>query len=156
MNDAHLHLVLNHFPIIIPIVALIVLLVGYLVASDVIKRVALGLFVLGALLTFPAAYTGEGAEEIVEELSAVSHELIHEHEEQAETFVLTSYLLGAVSLIAFWLNYKKMKVANIATIVVLLISLVAVFFGKSAGTSGGEIRHEEIRGDNPAPSYDAD
>ncbi len=156
MNDAHLHLVLNHFPIIIPIVALIVLIIGFGTQSAVIKRVALGLFVLGGILTFPAAFTGEGAEEVVEELAGVSHTLIHEHEEKAETFILASYILGAISLLGLWANYKGKKIAGVVTIVVLLLSVVVVILGKGAGTSGGEIRHEEIRQGVAVPAYDGD
>jgi hypothetical protein len=48
MNDAHLHLVFNHFPIIVPIVGMIILIVGFFSNSDVVKRTALGVFVLGA------------------------------------------------------------------------------------------------------------
>lgn len=156
MNEAHLHLVLNHFPIIIPIIALIVLVVGFGTRSAVIKRVALGLFVLGGILTFPAAFTGEGAEEVVEELAGVSHDLIHEHEEKAETFVLTSYVLGAISLLGFWANFKGKKIAEGITVVVLLLAVVVVVLGKAAGTSGGEIRHEEIRQNTSIPAYDGD
>ena len=48
MNDAHLHLIFNHLPIVIPIVGLLVLLAGFVLKSDVVKRVALGIFVLMA------------------------------------------------------------------------------------------------------------
>ena len=77
MNDAHLHLVFNHFPIIVPIVGLLILMVGFFIGSDVVKKTALGVFILGAILTFPAMYTGEGAEEIAETLPDVTKQLIH-------------------------------------------------------------------------------
>jgi hypothetical protein len=38
----------------------------------------------------------------------------------------------------------------------LLLSVVVVILGKGAGTSGGEIRHEEIRQGTAIPAYDAD
>ena len=145
MNDAHLHLVINHFPIIIPIVGLLILLVGFLTKSDVVKRTAFGVFVLGAILTFPAMYTGEGAEEIAENLPDVTGQLIHEHEEKAETFALVSYILGLVSLLGFWANYKQKSFANWIAIAVIVLGVAGLYLGKVTGTSGGEIRHTEIR-----------
>jgi uncharacterized membrane protein len=145
MNDAHLHLVINHFPIIVPIVGMLILLVGFVTKSDVVKRTAFGVFVLGAILTFPAMYTGEGAEEIAENLPGVTDQLIHEHEEKAETLAIINYLLGIVSLIGFWANYKQKSFANLIAISVMVIGLAGLYFGKMTGTSGGEIRHTEIR-----------
>ena len=145
MNDAHLHLVFNHFPIIVPIVGMLILLVGFLTKSDVVKRTAFGVFALGAILTFPAMYTGEGAEEIAEKLPDVTDALIHEHEEKAETLAIINYLLGFVSLIGFWTSYKQKSFANLIAIAVMVIGVAGLYFGKATGTSGGEIRHTEIR-----------
>lgn len=145
MNDAHLHLVFNHFPIIVPIVGMIILIVGFFIDSDVVKRTALGVFILGALLTFPAMYTGEGAEEIAEKLPEVTDTIIHEHEEMAETLAITNYILGLVSLLGFWAYWKQKSFANYICIAILCLGLASIYFGKNTGTSGGEIRHTEIR-----------
>ncbi|MEO6149344.1 MAG: hypothetical protein ABIP28_04245 [Mucilaginibacter sp.] len=45
------------------------------------------------LVLFIALQTGEGAEEVVEHLQGVNKKLIHEHEEQAETFAILSHIL---------------------------------------------------------------
>lgn len=145
MNDAHLHLVFNHFPIIVPIVGLLIMIVGFFIDSDVVKRTALGVFVLGALMTFPVMYTGDGAEEIAEKLPGVTDQLIHEHEEMAETLAIINYILGIVSLLGFWAFWKQKAFANYIAIAVLVLGLAGLYFGKMTGTSGGEIRHTEIR-----------
>ena len=145
MNDAHLHLIINHFPIIVPIIGTLILLVGIFTKSDVVKRTAFGVFIFGAILTFPAMYTGEGAEDIAEKIAGITKDIIHEHEEKAETFAIISYILGLVSLIGFWANYKQKSFANWVAIAVLALGLVGLFLGKATGTSGGEIRHTEIR-----------
>ena len=90
MNDAHLHLVFNHFPIIVPIVGLLILVVGLVIKSNSVIRTAFGVFVLGAIMTFPAMYTGEGAEEIAEKLPGVTDALIETHEEKADCLLYTS------------------------------------------------------------------
>lgn len=145
MNDAHLHLIINHFPIIIPLVALLVLSVGYLVPSDVVKRVALGLFIVSALFTFPSMFTGDRAEDIVEKMPGITHDIIDLHEDAAETFALFSYLLGCISLLGLWANYKKKSFTNGIILVVILLAFITLYLGKEAGTTGGEIRHTEIR-----------
>jgi uncharacterized membrane protein len=145
MNEAHLHLALNHLPIIIPFIGLIVLISAFLVKSEIVKRCAFFIFILGALFTFPSFLTGEGAEEMVEDIQGITHDIIHKHEEIAETFVFLSYSLGALSILAVWANWKRKTFSNWIAISVLLVSVVVLFFAKKTGATGGEIRHEEIR-----------
>lgn len=155
MNDAHFHLVFNHFPIIVPIVGMLILIVGFFVDSDVVKRTAFGVFIFGAIMTFPAMFTGEGAEEVAEKLSGITHDIIHEHEEKAEVFAILSYILGLLSIGALWASLKQKSFANILSIAVLLLGLVGFYLGRQVGTSGGEIRHTEIRA-NAVPAADED
>lgn len=155
MNDAHFHLVFNHFPIIVPIVGMLILIVGFFVDSDVVKRTALGVFIFGAIMTFPAMFTGEGAEEVAEKLPGITHDIIHEHEEKAEVFAILSYILGLLSIGALWASLKQKSFANILSIAVLLLGLVGFYLGRQVGTSGGEIRHTEIRA-NAVPAADED
>jgi uncharacterized membrane protein len=147
MNDAHLHLMVNHFPIIVPIVGLLILIAGFFSKSDIVKRTALLVVVFGAIFTFPAMYTGEGAEEIAENLPGVTDNIIHRHEEKAETFAVFSYILGLLALVGFWASKTKKPYADIIAIGVMVVGLVALYTGKETGTSGGEIRHTEIRSD---------
>lgn len=145
MNSAHVHLVLNHFPIIIPIIGFLIMVAGFLFSSETLKRAALGLFVLGALFTVPAFVTGEGAEEVVENLPGIEEKYIENHEEAAEAFAYLSYGLGFLSLIGFWANWKGKSFSGVLSVVVLLFAVVVLVFGIKAGTTGGEIRHPEIR-----------
>jgi uncharacterized membrane protein len=147
MNDAHYHLVFNHLPIIIPFVGLVIMIVGLILRSEVIKRTSYAVFILGAISTIPAFLSGEGAEEIVEELEGIGHNIIHDHEEIAEKFAMLSYALGIVSVIGLWSNYKKKTFSNIVSYITIALCLVALFLAKQTGTSGGEIRHTEIRSD---------
>ncbi|OJJ14836.1 hypothetical protein BKI52_40475 [marine bacterium AO1-C] len=154
MNDAYLHIALNHLPIIIPMVGLLVMIGGLITKSDIVKRAAFCLFILGTITAIPANVTGEGAEEIVEKLG-ISHDIIHEHEEKAETFVLVMYGLGLLSVIGLWANLKQKGFAGIVTLVVTVFSVVTLYFAQQTGNSGGEIRHTEIRKDfKPAKGGD--
>ena len=145
MNDAHLHLAVNHLPIIIPIAAVVVLVAGFILKSEVVKRVSYFLFLVAAICTMPAFATGEGAEEVAEGLPGVTEHLIHEHEEKAEGFAILNYLLGLISLVGIWASWKQKQFAKWIAIVVFLFAIVVIIKGREVGTSGGEIRHTEIR-----------
>ncbi|WP_293887766.1 MULTISPECIES: hypothetical protein [unclassified Sphingobacterium] len=145
MNGAHWHLILNHLPLIFPLVGLIVLITGFISKSEPVKRTAFLVFILGALATIAAMATGEGAEDVAEKLTGVTKDYIHVHEEVAETFALLSYIIGLGSLLAIWASITKKSFSNSISICLLAFALVLMFFAKKTGTTGGEIRHEEIR-----------
>lgn len=156
MNGAHWHLIVNHLPIVFPIVGIIVMITGQISKSEAVRRTALMIFVIGALTTFPAMATGERAEDVVEKLTDVAQSYIENHEEAAEKFALLSYILGALSLAGLWASFKQKSFSGIISTIVFLLALVVVFFARHAGTTGGEIRHPEIRSDFhlPAPEYE--
>ncbi|MGE6354883.1 hypothetical protein ACQKCJ_13540 [Flavobacterium sp. NPDC079362] len=145
MNGAHYHLVLNHLPIIIPIVGLLVLIGGFIVKSEIVKRTAYCIFILGAITAFSAIATGDGAEDVVKQIEGITKSLIHEHEEKAEVFALLSYVLGIGSIVALWSNWKKKSYATYIALAIMVYCMAVLYFGQQTGTTGGEIRHSEIR-----------
>jgi uncharacterized membrane protein len=145
MNAAHAHLMFNHFPVILPIAGLIAFFVGLIIKSDVLRRLAFFFFVLGALSTFPAGFSGENAEDLVESLPGVDSRLIHEHEEAAERFVPLMYFCGLLSLLTLWLDWKRKRAARWLTWIVVAMIGITLYFGLMAANTGGEIRHPEIR-----------
>jgi hypothetical protein len=66
----------------------------------------------------------------------------------AETFALLSYLLGGISILGLWASFKQKSFSNIVTITTLILAIGVLFFAKQTGTTGGEIRHTEIRNGN--------
>lgn len=145
MNDAHLHMVVNHFPIIGTLFGLGILLTGIFMKNNVIKNVAYVLFVVAGVFAAVSMATGEGAEEIAEKLPSVTDQIIHEHEEMAEKLAIVLYALGLVSLIGLYLNIKNHAKVSLLSYLALVIAIVGVMIGKQTGTTGGEIRHTEIR-----------
>lgn len=150
-NGAHLHLLINHLPIFLPLFGLIILIVGIVFKSEIVKRVSLAMFIFSGIFAFVAFSTGEGAEEIAEEMKR-SHDLIHEHEEAAETFALLSYVLALFSIVALWFNWKKHPFKDISMYVVLLISIIVIYFSYPTGQTGGEITHPEVSNKFNVPS----
>lgn len=145
MNDAHFHLVINHLPIVGVLIGFLVLLVGIFSKKPQVKLTALGILVFSALTSIAAFYTGEGAEEVVENISGINESLIHTHEESAELFFTSMLVLGAVSLLTIFLEVKRHKFSRYGFILALVLSALSIVLAQSVGTSGGEIRHTEIR-----------
>jgi uncharacterized membrane protein len=152
MNGAHFHLVINHLPIIFPIVGVIVMITGLISKSEAVKRTAFMIFIIGSLTSIAAMISGEEAEEVVKNLSGVTENYIERHEESAEHFSVLSYILGGLSLLGLWVGIKQKSVSNIANIAILIFAFVVICFGKDTGTTGGEIRHTEIRSGNNIPA----
>ncbi|WP_395047086.1 hypothetical protein [Flavobacterium sp.] len=145
MNDAHLHLVLNHLPIIIPVIGLLVMIEGLFFSSEIVKRTAYFIFILGAVLAIPAFLSGEGAEEVVENLAGIDENFIKIHEEIAGTFAILCYALGGISLLGLWANVYKKSFSNGIVYITIVFCTITLYFAKQTGTTGGEIRHTEIR-----------
>ncbi len=152
MNAAHLHLLINHLPILGILFGIFVLLAGILLNQTLIRRVALVGLIVAGVSALPANKTGEEAEEIVEHLEGVSHDLIHEHEEKAEIFLFMAGGLALLSAIGLWAELKNHAQQKFLNYIVLGVSLVAMVMAAGVGNSGGEIRHPEIRKDFVMPA----
>jgi len=147
MTDAHLHLVVNHFPIIGTILGLGILIAGILLKNTTVKNVSYVLFVVAAIFAAFSMGTGEGAEEMVEDMPDIGKKIIHDHEEIAEKLALVLYVLGVISLLGLYTNIKNHTKAKFVSFLALAIAIVGVYLAQQTGTTGGEIRHTEIRTD---------
>jgi uncharacterized membrane protein len=143
MNAAQIHLLSNHIPLALPFIGILILLISIFIKSDIAKRIGYLILVLGGLFTVPTFLSGEGAEEIVEQIGR-SHDLIHEHEESAETFAYLNYLLALLATFALWFNWKKANWEKYLFMAVLTLSILVAGFALCTGESGGEISHPEI------------
>jgi hypothetical protein len=143
MNDAHLHLLVNHVPIIGGAFASVVLAWGVIRNNKSIVGMALVFFILLGAASFVAHQTGEGAEEVLEHSTAAyNHDMIHAHEEAAFPAHLAMMFTAFAAIIT--LAVSKLRDGRIMPIVVLVLSLVAFGLMARAGNLGGKIVHTEI------------
>ena len=145
MNDAHLHLIVNHFPIIGTIFGFGILIAGLVLKNKTLMNTSYVLFIVAAIFAAISMATGEGAEELVEDMPNVGKQIIHEHEELAEKLAILLYVLGGLSLVGLYLNFKNHAKAKLLSFLILGIATAGLFLVQKVGTSGGEIRHTEIR-----------
>lgn len=145
MNNAHLHMVVNHFPIIGVIFGFVILIAGMFFKNNSVKNTAYCLFIVASIFAFASMATGEGAEEMVEEMPSVGKKIIHLHEEIAEKLAIVLYLLGVVSIAGLYANIKNHSLAKLISFVAIIIAAVGIFLAQQTGLTGGEVRHTEIR-----------
>ncbi len=142
-NTAYLHLTLNHFPIIVNLCAVGVLIIGMFWKSDSVQRVALLLFIVTALFTLAADQTGDGAASLVKNLQGVDKSAIKPHDESAG-WALGMLGAGGVAALAGWIAWRSPKVFPSWF---LLAILVLGLFGTATVTRtallGGKIHHPE-------------
>jgi uncharacterized membrane protein len=138
-------MVVNHFPIIGTIFGLGILVAGIVLKNNTVKNTAYILFIVAAIFGAFSMGTGEGAEEMVEDMPTVGKQIIHEHEEIAEKLAIVLYILGGISILGLYLNFKNHAQAKLVSYAALVVAIAGVFLAKEVGTSGGEIRHTEIR-----------
>src|SRR5260370_37080126 len=99
MNLAHLHLLLNHFPIIGTIVALGLFIGSFIGKNDDLKRSALIIFAAMALMTLPAFFSGIGAQRAVRKGPGVLTAVIDRHEGAAIFVLFLMLRTGALALV---------------------------------------------------------
>ena len=147
MNWAHVHLMINHFPVIGVLGALLVFGYGLVRKSDEVKLLGLGLFVLIALTTIPVFLTGEAAEKVVKDLNlpGVTESYIGDHEEFASVALTLIEILGVVALGGLFLFRRSGMLPQWYRALVLVIALAAAGVVGFTANLGGEIRHTEIR-----------
>ena len=145
MNDAHLHMVVKHFPIIGIIFGFGILITGLFLKNKTLQNTSYVLFIVAAVFGALSMGTGEGAEELVEDMPDIGKHIIHEHEELAEKLAVLLYVLGALSIAGLYMNFINNKRSKLLSFLVLAIAAVGLFLVQKVGTSGGEIRHTEIR-----------
>ena len=144
MNGAHLHLLLNHIPVLGIIFGLLLLAYGMIGKKQDLIRTSLGVFVLAALVAIAVYLSGEQAEEVVEHLAGISEAIIESHEEAGWLALLGAGALGLLALAGLlWFRKREMPQGfALATLVVALI--VSGWMGYTANL-GGKINHPEIR-----------
>lgn len=145
MSWAHIHLALNHVPVIGLLIVLLLLAVATLRRSTELTRVSYALLVLLAATAVVVYLTGEPAEELIENLPGFSEALVEQHEEVALIATIGMVALGLVAL-AGLIRFRGSGIAPAwYGRGVLLLALLMGGVMLWTANLGGQIRHSEIR-----------
>ncbi|MFN8253678.1 MAG: hypothetical protein U0V75_17535 [Ferruginibacter sp.] len=152
MNTTHLHLLLNHFPIIGTLIGSTLLLWGILRREQQLKSAGAFILVAMAAISFPVYLTGEPAEETVEDLPGVSEKMIslHEHAATLATWLLA--VTGLLSVTAIAASIKKSTRTGLLFTIACIASVLSFAAMARTGYYGGQIRHTELNGTSASPA----
>jgi uncharacterized membrane protein len=154
MNLVHLHLLLNHFPVIGLLIGLGVFVTALVAKSDDLKRASLGIFFFIALLSIPVFVTGRGAELELMDKPGISKAMVESHETAAFIALWFMELMGALGWLGLWQYRRLSRVPQGTLTAVLLAGFVTFGLMAWAANIGGQIGHAEIR-TSPAPVENA-
>ena len=144
MDQTHVHLLITHLPIFGSFLGGLVLAHGLWTKSNQTKIAAYNLFIISSIGAAIAYFTGEGAEETVENIQSVVETTIKQHEEFALFALISLIILGVASIVALFLTMRKSPLTRTVAFVILFISLISFGLVARTGYLGGKIRHTEI------------
>ena len=145
LSATHLHLMLNHVPVLGTVFVLVVLLWGLLRRSREITSLGLLFTVILALVTIPVYLTGEPTEHQQRRAPWFDRDRAHEHEEKAERGLIAVLATGAVALGALYLRRGGRPGNGAVTGIATAGVAVSFVLFALAALEGGEIHHEELR-----------
>jgi hypothetical protein len=149
VNLAHLHLLLNHLPTVGFGVGVVIYIIAYFAKNDVLRKAALVVFFLIAVMAIPTYASGNAAESVLcPELKCpedISVETVRAHEDAAFFGFVLMEITGFFSWLALWQIRRTPKVGAWNWNVILLFCCASFIAMALAAAEGGEIRHPEIR-----------
>ena len=153
MNASQIHLALTHVPVILSSIGLTILIIALIRKNDTLTKTSFYIFLAAGLFALPVYFTGEGAEEVVEDLAGVSEGTIGKHEQFATISLTIILICAAVSLAALFL-YKSLTAARFMKYAVLLFAFGSAITMAQTAHLGGQIRHTEIQSASVSTSND--
>jgi magnesium-transporting ATPase (P-type) len=144
MNLTHIHLMINHVPILGSYLLFFVFGYAVILKKEQIFRQLLWSYVLIAIATVLVYLTGDPAADVIKKLPGMNTALIQNHEDIAFIALLIIIALGVASLIG--LKYFKKEAPlpawfKYGFLVIAFASIVTITW---AAQIGGMIHHPEI------------
>jgi hypothetical protein len=150
MSLAHVHLMLNHVPILGVIFGIVILVYARVRNNRDIMVVGLGMFVIAAVLTIPVYLTGDPAAEDIRGMPFFSKALVDEHEDAAMWAFIWVGALGLAALYGLTFAMRDKKPPKWLPVLVMILSLMSIATFIRTAQLGGRIGHPELRPGFPA------
>ena len=145
-TDAHWHLLFNHWPILGPMLALLVLTYGLARRLPAVVTLSYWLLLLMAVATVATVQAGQAAQDNLKQLGLLDKTVVHKHIQFAHRAALVIYGTAGLALLGLawpWARRARYWPALVLAATVLTSGLMAY-----VGSLGGLVRHTELR-DNP-------
>lgn len=145
MDWTHLHLALNHVPVLGTPFLFGLLSWSWARRQSLTLRFCLWLFVGLAAASIAIKFTGDFAAERVGTTSGFNKALIEQHEESADRATTGVFFMGIVAAVALFLSRGGRAAPNWSLGLLALLALATFVLMARTANFGGHIRHPEIR-----------
>jgi uncharacterized membrane protein len=146
VNLAHIHLILNHVPVIGIPIALVFFLYGLYQKNASAQRFALLVLIGLAAAVVPVYFSGEPAEKVIEHLPGFAESFIESHEDAALFSLILTLITGVAALAALYFQ-KDPKKSRLLSFGVMGLACLAILSLLYTANLGGKVRHTELRSD---------
>lgn len=149
MNAAHLHLMINHIPVLGSVAVLVLILYSVLKKNRDVTRLTLKVAILIGLLSIPVFLSGEPAEDVIEHVLKTNDTFVERHEDFSGYALFMTELVAVVAVVGL---VKSRTTADVsAKLIAALGIMAAVNAGMMGYTAylGGQIMHTELREAKP-------
>lgn len=111
--DGHaIHLMINHFPVILSLLGLAAITLAFITRRRGVLLYALATLTLSGLSAYPAFLSGKEAEEVIEDRWYVDRHELHEHEEASEFATVLLVVTGGAAAVGWWLTMRTVREAK--------------------------------------------
>ncbi len=145
MDWTHLHLALNHVPVLGTPFLLGLLLWSWARRQAVTLRFCLWLFVVLAAASIAIKFTGDFAAEKLAVNPAFDKVLIERHEQSADQATTGVFLMGIAAAVVLFISRRGRTTPAWSLGVLALLALATFALMARTANFGGHIRHPEIR-----------
>jgi uncharacterized membrane protein len=144
MTWPYVHLLINHFPVVLTVFALAVTVLALLLKHRALWLTAMGALVAAGLSVYPVYFTGNQADHALNDPWYIKHGTIDAHDSAAGWALWVILLVGVFAAYSWWRSVKRpaegfpgwMRAG------VVIGSLLAVSTAARTAYLGGKIIHE--------------
>ncbi len=143
---SHAHMILNHFPTVGFVFALVFYVTALVANNDAMKRSSLVLFVICAILGIPAYVTGAASMWALTDpaIPGISRAVINAHRDMALWTLFGLGFTGVAAWIELWRYRHLARFSRRSLYLILAFAVVTLAVMAETGHRGGQINHPEI------------
>lgn len=142
----HVHVMINHFPLVGLVVGMGLLLVAGILKQRPVIGAALWVIALCAGMTFLVAMTGDkAADRMFDSLDKGSQKWMGEHAERAEKMEKACYLLAVLAVAGYFIRRLQPKSETWIVWIFVILTGATLVGNWWVADAGGKIRHPEFR-----------
>jgi hypothetical protein len=148
----YVHVLINHFPLIGLLVAMVALVVGLVIRNRPAVRIGLVLVGLLALSAWPVYHYGEeGYDRVLSMADEAGAKYLAYHQQLAERWIFLYLITAGVAGLGVALGWKWPNSLPWFAAAALVLAAASLSAGIVIAKAGGAVRHREFRQSLPPP-----